>query len=320
MFKAVGPKSNRGLREDGENVILPDNPYPDDPALEREQAFALTETGEDRFTAPVVPSGLLRLYGGMVVAQGLAAAQRTVPADKPVHSLHAYFLKPGLTDRPLDFAVRRLTDGRSFAARDVSVTQDAKPIIEMMASFQTDEPGPDFTLPMPDVPSPEELPVLEDLFRAHADTLPERHRPFWLRRQQVEWRPCEPYGFGDDSVRPPHRSFWFRMKEPLVADQARQRCWLAYASDFHIFQTGLLPLGYGFENDYLQTSSLDHAIWFHGDADMNAWMLYAIETPVSSGARLYSRGTMFRADGTPVAHVAQQGLVRVLDEVREGKI
>jgi len=307
-------------------VAPADNPYPDDPAQERERAFDLAERAHpaepagDRFTAPVVPSGLLRLYGGMVVAQALAAAQRTVPADKPVHSLHAYFLKPGLTDRPLDFAVRRLTDGRSFAARHVAATQDANPVVEMMASFQVDEPGPAFAMPMPDVPPPDALPVLEDLFRAHADTLPLRHRPFWLRRQQVEWRPCEPFGFGDDSVRAPRRSFWFRMKEPLLADQARQRCWLAYASDFHLFQTGLLPLGHGFDNDFLQTSSLDHAMWFHGDVDMNQWMLYAQETPAAGGARLYARGTVFRADGTPLAHVAQQGLVRVLDRVREGKI
>lgn len=301
-------------------VTQAENPYPDDPVLERAQAFAFAETAGDRFTAPVLPSGLLRLYGGMVVAQALASAQRTVPADKPVHSLHAYFLKPGLIDRPLDFAVRQLTDGRSFAARHVAVTQDANPVLELMASFQVDEPGPEFAMPMPDVPPPDALPILDDLFRANADTLPLRHRPFWLRRQQIEWRPCEPFTFGDDSVRAPQRSFWFRMKDGLVADQARHRCWLAYASDFHIFQTGLLPLGYGFDNDFLQTSSLDHAIWFHADVDMNEWMLYALETPVSSGARLYSRGTVFRADGTPVAHVAQQGLVRVLVVAREGKI
>ena len=125
-------------------VTQAENPYPDDPVLERAQAFAFAETAGDRFTAPVLPSGLLRLYGGMVVAQALAAAQRTVPADKPVHSLHAYFLKPGLTDRPPDFAVRRLTNGRSFAARHVSATQDANPVVEMMASFQVDEPGRDF--------------------------------------------------------------------------------------------------------------------------------------------------------------------------------
>ncbi|RVQ68681.1 acyl-CoA thioesterase II [Croceicoccus ponticola] len=298
----------------------PANPYPDDPAQERALAFDFVQTAPDRFASHVIPSGLLRLYGGMVAAQALATAQATVPEDKAVHSLHAYFLKPGLTDRPLDFSVRRLTDGRSFAARQISVTQDDKPIVEMMASFQTDEAGRTHAFAMPDVPPPDDLPILEDLFAAHRDTLPDRHRPYWLRRQQLEWRPCEPFLFGQSEVLPPRRNFWFRMKQPLQATEAEHRRWLVYASDFHIFQTGLLPLGLGWDSNYLQTSSLDHAIWFHGAVDMNEWMLYALETPAASGARTLSRGSMYRADGTLIATVTQQGLLRELAQEREGKI
>lgn len=300
---------------------MADNPFPDDPKVERRLAFDFEELEGDRFRTRPIPSGLLRTYGGLVVAQALAAAQRTVDGEKYAHSLHAYFLKPGITGEPLDIAVDRVTDGRSFAVRRIGVSQHGRPLLDMTASFHVDEAGAIYAPPMPDVPPPDDLLPLTEIF-AKGGELPERHRPFWLRRQQIDWRPVAPFLFGapPPDAQGPARSFWFRMKDRLNASRAEHACWLAYASDFHIFQTTFIPLGIAFTDDYLQTSSLDHALWLHGRVDMNEWMLYSQDTLGASGALALGSGTIFRADGSIVATVAQQGLVRQLDEVRTGKI
>ncbi|MEO0030846.1 MAG: hypothetical protein RIS94_604 [Pseudomonadota bacterium] len=294
--------------------------FPDDPDLECEEAYHFDRTGDDRFQTRPQPSGLLRLYGGLIVSQALAAMQATVPEDKPAHALHLFYQRPGLIDRPLDIAVFRETDGRSFAQRRAAVTQDGAPIAQAMASFQSDEPGLTQQIPMPEVPPPYALEPLASILARRISELPARHRPFWCRRQQFDWRPAEPFTIGDSQPRRAARHFWFRANGTVTGGLGVQQRLLAYATDTHIMQTGLRPLGLCWADDRLQTSSLDHAIWFHAPFRVDEWLLYAMDSPAASGARVLCTGNVFRQDGTLVATVTQQGLARVLDTVREGKI
>ncbi|KMS56088.1 acyl-CoA thioesterase [Novosphingobium barchaimii LL02] len=296
------------------------NPYPDDPEVERRLGYEFEDIAPDHYRVQPVPSGLLRLYGGMVASQCLAAARLTVPADKVAHSLHAYFLQPGLTDRPVDFAVTRESDGRTFANRMVRMTQNGAPILNMMASFKKPEPSARHCVAMPDVPPPESLTSLADLVAAYGDRLPERHRPFWRRRQQIDWRPLEFFPFDEHEVRPASRSFWFRAVGMVDGPLDVHQRLLTYASDLHIFHTALGPLGIGWANDFLQSSSLDHAVWFHDEFRVDEWLLYAMDSPAASDAMALGRGNVFRRDGTLVATVSQQGLARMLDEERKGKL
>jgi acyl-CoA thioesterase-2 len=300
--------------------LLDENPYVDDPETERRLAYVFEEVAQDRFCVAPVPSGLLRLYGGMVMSQCLAAARLTVPEGKAANSLHAYFLQPGLVDRPVEFAVTRESDGRSFSNRLVRMTQDGSPIVNMMVSFKAPEPSTRHGFAMPDAPDPESLTSLAELVTDFGDRLPERHRPFWRRRQQVDWRPIGVFPFDEQEVRPASRNFWFRFNGRVDGPLDVQQRLLLYASDLHIFHTALGPLGFGWANDYLQSSSLDHAIWFHDEFRVDEWMLYVLDSPAASDALALGRGTIFRRDGTLVATVTQQGLARMLDSKRSGKL
>ncbi|HEX2795405.1 MAG TPA: acyl-CoA thioesterase domain-containing protein [Croceicoccus sp.] len=304
---------------------MTDNPFPDNPLVERDALYAFRETAPDRFRVDPIETGLLRQYGGAITSQCFAAACLTVGADKVAHSLHAYFARPGLIDRPNDFAVSRETDGRSFATRLVRMTQRDELLMNCMVSFKAPEDAPRAHLPMPDVPQPQTLTPLAETIHAMKADLPARHHPFWTRRQQIDWRPVEPFVFFEGETRPARRNFWFRFDGPVGAGPGgdtlavHQRL-LVYASDLHIFQTGLGPLGQGWASDYMQMSSLDHAIWFHDDFRVDEWLLYALDGPAAGNAMALGQGHVFRRDGTLVATVTQQGLARVLSEKREGRL
>ncbi len=236
------------------------------------------------------------------------------------HSLHGYFLRAGEVGTPIELGVERLRDGRSFSARRTHAAQDGDPILNLMASFKAPEASGCHAFAMPQAPEPETLTSLTELVAAYGDRLPERHRPFWQRRQQVDWRPIGFFPFDERDVRPPCRNFWFRFNGTVDGPLDVQQRLLAYASDLHIFHTALGPLGIGWANDFLQSSSLDHAIWFHDEFRVDEWMLYALDSPAATDALALGRGNVFRRDGTLVATVSQQGLCRVLDEKREGKL
>ncbi len=304
---------------------MTDNPYPDDPLVEREALYAFRETAPDRFRVDPIETGLLRQYGGAMTSQCFAAACATVGPDKVAHSLHAYFGKPGLIDLPNDFTVSRETDGRSFATRHVRLTQGNGPLMNCMVGFKTPEHAPRTQVEMPDVPAPEDLPRLADTVEAMKADLPARHHPFWTRRPQIDWRSVESFPFFDGPPRPACRHFWFRFDGPVGSGRdgdtlrVHQRL-LVYASDLHIFHTGIGPLGQGWAGDYMQMSSLDHAVWFHDEFRVDDWLLYALDSPAAGNAMSLGRGNVFRRDGTIVASVMQQGLARVLPEKREGKL
>lgn len=273
----------------------------------------LEPLGDDRFLAQSEDIGTPAVFGGQVLGQALVAASRTVDADRPIHSMHAYFLLPG-EHAPIEYAVDRVRDGRSFTTRHVVARQDGRTIFEMSASFQTAAQGIEHQFPMPEVPPPEDLRSELELRVALGDRLPARWRPKGIEPHGIEYRPAEP----DDLLTPDRRSsesgIWMRAIAPLPDDPVVHRALLAYASDHGLLRAAMLPHGLSFMRENVRPASLDHAMWFHRDFRMDEWLLYAIDSPSASGARGLCRGSLFTRDGRLVASTAQEGMLRVRPE------
>ena len=248
-----------------------------------------------------------RLFGGHVLAQALSSASRTVPQKWLVHSLHAYFLRSGAVDAPILYEVDRIRDGRSFTTRRVVARQRGEVIFNLSASFHREEQGFEHQLPMPDVPGPDELRSELDLRREVADKVPEAYRERWLRERPIETRPVEATNYLEPEVREPVRHLWFRTCHSVPDDPALHRWLLAYASDFALLGTALLPHRVPFMGHGMQVASLDHAMWFHRDFKVDDWLLYAMDSPSASNAVGFNRGSIFNRDGILVASVAQEG-------------
>lgn len=273
------------------------------------------EAGADLFTGPRKPGGVGRVFGGQIVAQALAAAQATVAADRPVHSLHAYFLRPGSEDADTRYTVMRDLDGGNFANRRVVASQGDAPIFTMTASFhRRSEAGENLAmqhgLPMPSVPSPDDLPSEADLLTIYADRLSEQRRALLSRPRAIEMRPAEPLNWLRETPAEPVAHTWLRCVAPLPDDPALHRAVIAYVSDMTLLGTSLLPHGISGKAGSAQVASLDHALWFHADARADQWLLYACDSPWAGNMRGFSRGRIFTQDGRLVAETAQEGLVR----------
>ncbi len=272
----------------------------------------LEPTGADSFVGRRRPDGTGRVFGGQAIAQALGAASRTVEPDRAVHSLHAYFLRPGSDSLPIEYRVRRDLDGRSFSNRRVVASQEGQPILNLVASFQTQVDGPGHQHPdMPDVPPPEELESDIVSARKIADQLPEGTlKTLITRPQPIDFRSVEPRDWLHMETRPPKAHVWFKTVAPLPADIEMQRTFLAYISDFQLLGTAMQPVGVPTGN--IRVASLDHAMWFHEDFALDDWLLYATDSPWAGHARGYGRGQIFTRDGTLVASVAQEGMIRHL--------
>ena len=251
-----------------------------------------------------------RVFGGQVIGQALIAALRTTD-NRPCHSLHGYFLRPGDPAIPIVYEVDRIRDGRSFTTRRVVAIQRGEAIFNMAASFQAYEDGLSHQVDMPDVPGPDDLPSEEEMFAAHRDKMTPEMQKMMNRERPIEMKRVEPINFLDPKVAPPVQHVWFRSRKRLSDDMAEHQCLLAYASDMGLLSTATLPHGMSFMTG-LMTASLDHAIWFHRDFRFDDWTLFAMDSPASSGARGFNRGNMFSADGVLVASVAQEGLMRII--------
>lgn len=266
-------------------------------------------TTEDVFVgnAHWMPNG--RIFGGQVVAQALVSAQRTVDDDRPVHSLHGYFLRPGDTSQPVTYSVDRIHDGRSFSTRRTQAYQDGVPILSVIASFQQPDDAPGFAVEMPaNVPAPDDLPTVADLFRG----IPESGEVNWARERPVDIRHVNgPVYLSVDGDRTPTQAIWMRAKEPLPDDPGTHRAALAYASDLSLLEPILRGLGVAWATPGLKIASLDHAIWFHRDARMDDWLLYAQEATAAGSSRGLAFGRFFDRAGNLIATVAQEGLVRI---------
>ncbi len=273
--------------------------------------FAFDEAAPDRFTAPATGGPVARLYGGQVIAQALAAAQRTVTDDRLAHSCHAYFVRGADPLIPIEFAVERDSDGRSFSARRVAARQAGRLVLSLAASFHIDEPGAAQSQAMPDVPPPELVTPQDVRLSAIADRLPLRHQGFWLNDIGVEFRSVEQVDAFDPAPQAATRHIWLRLRHGIGDDMGEHQRLLAFASDLYLLHTALLPLGIGWADARLQDASLDHAIWFHDRFRIDEWLLYVLDSPAAGHARALARGSVFSRDGRLVASVAQEGLIRM---------
>ena len=256
--------------------------------------------------------GSPQVFGGQILGQALSAAHRTVE-DRAPHSLHAYFLRPGDFDRPVVYQVETSRDGGSYSNRRVVAIQHGRPILNLAASFKAPEDGLDHQADMPDVPGPEGLAGLVEINASMLDKVPEKMRRFLAHEPPFEFRPVEPPKVIDPSARPPRKHIWMRAWGELPDDPELHRNLLAYVSDYELLGAATLPHELDFGRKPLMMASLDHAMWFHRDARVDQWLLYAMDSPVSTGGRGFSRGQAFTADGTLVASTAQEGVIRVWD-------
>ncbi|NNC10860.1 acyl-CoA thioesterase II [Planctomonas sp. JC2975] len=276
-------------------------------------ALELTDTGartdEDIFTGPSqwMPHG--RVFGGQVLAQSVVAAMRTTPSERPIHSMHGYFLRPGDVNQPITFSVDRIHDGRSFSTRRTQAYQNGLPILSMIASFQVPDEGIDHQVDMPtDIPGPEEIPSDSDLL-ADVDHPVSRHwrddRPFDLRHV------TSPVYLTVEGEHVAHQAVWFKALGKLPDDPDLHRAALAYASDYSILEPVLRRHGVTWSTPGLKIASLDHAMWWHRFSRVDEWLLYVQESPSATSGRGLSLGRIYNRDGMLVANVAQEGMVRL---------
>jgi acyl-CoA thioesterase-2 len=257
--------------------------------------------------------GSPQVFGGQVLGQSLKAAYATVEPGRVAHSLHAYFLRRGDFNAPIVYFVDRSRDGHSFTSRRVTAIQHGEQLFHMAASFQLPQPGVEHQLAMPQVPAPETLPDLASPAARMLEHLPDRMREFYARARPFEFRRVEPIEPERRHNALPVQQVWFRAVDRLGDDDALHRCLLAYASDFHLLTTAMLPHAQRPPGSALIQASIDHAMWFHWPVRVDDWLLYAMDSPSASGSRGFSRGSVFARDGRLVASTAQEGLVRVVE-------
>ncbi|MGD8418699.1 MAG: acyl-CoA thioesterase II [Pseudomonadales bacterium] len=238
-----------------------------------------------------------RLYGGQIMAQALRAAASTVPAERAVHSLHGYFLRPGDPAIPALIDVEPIRDGRSFSTRRVVVIQHGQAIFNMDASFQVAEAGLEHQLEMPDRTPPTDGMVPAEM----------RTWPF------LGWR-HDHRRLSSSEAQPPRQDLWFRANGVVPDDPVLHACLAVYESDNALLGTARLPHRDVMVRERMQMASLDHAMWFHAPAvtdwRVDEWLLYSLDAPSASRSRGYNRGMIFSAQGKLVASTMQEGLMR----------
>lgn len=255
--------------------------------------------------------GLRQVYGGQAIAQALIAAQRTAPADRIAHSLHAYFILAGDPSIPIIFEVERVRDGKSFTTRRCAAIQRSRMIFSMEASFQLQEQGFDHAERMPDTPHPETLSSVNALAERFHAFLPKAARDHFAGSNPLDIRVVDPEMYlARQEGAPGLQYIWFRALRHVPEQFAIHQALLAYLSDMTLLNTALLPHGRLIFDADLQVASLDHALWFHRPFRIDEWMLYVQESPSASGGRGLTMGRLFTLDGRLAASVAQEGLIR----------
>jgi acyl-CoA thioesterase-2 len=253
--------------------------------------------------------GSPQVFGGQVLGQALMAASATVEG-RLVHSLHAYFLRRGDFTAPIVYEVDRSRDGASFSNRRVVAIQHGQQIFHLSASFQRPEQGAAHQVQAPSVTPPEDLQDLAAIMRCQLHDLPEERRRFWSLERPFEFRSVE--SIEEGKPQPAVRHLWFRLVDRSPHDPVLNRCLLAYMSDFHLLETATLPHGLSPRGSEVMMASIDHAMWFHREFEWNDWLLYALDSPSSSGSRGFALGNVFDRAGRLVASTAQEGLMRLL--------
>ena len=254
-----------------------------------------------------------RVFGGQVIGQALTAAVKTVPEKRFVHSLHAYFLRPGDMEYPIIYDVERTRDGGSFTTRRVVAIQKGEPIFDMALSFHKVEKGPSHQIDMLDIPGPNECTSELEVRKKMIDKVPAKYRDFFLRERPIEIRNLPGEGmFEEPTKKEPYKHVWMKAVGKLPDDVVHHQAILAYASDMGLLSTSMNPHKLSFAKGNVMSASLDHAMWFHRPFRADQWMLYSTDSPSASNARGFNRGSVYTEDGTLVASAVQEGLMRVV--------
>jgi acyl-CoA thioesterase-2 len=251
-----------------------------------------------------------RVFGGQVAAQALVAAGRTVGDDRPVHSLHAYFLRPGDPNVPIVYEVDRIRDGKSFTTRRVVAIQHGRAIFNLAASFQVVENGPDHQMPMPSVPDPDELPTWQQRVEPYLERLGPDLAQWLVRERPIDSRPVDDPRWLDPTPREPEQDVWIKANGALPTAPLIHECVVAYASDLTLLDTAMFPHAISYREQQYMIASLDHAMWFHRPFRADEWLLYHQTSPNASRARGLAQGAIFCRDGTLAITVIQEGLIR----------
>jgi len=267
---------------------------------------------ENLFRGDSQDPGWGTVFGGQALGQALAAAIETVVPERRVHSLNAYFLRPGDVARPIVYAVDRIRDGRSFTTRRVTANQGEEAIFAMSCSFQAEEPGFEHQAAMPPAPAPETLPTelqrLAPLFAGAPEAIRAKllgDRPFDIRTADpIDADPFAP------APREARRLMWIRAADTLPDDPRLHACLLAYVSDYQFMTTALAPHGVSWISPAVQLASIDHVMWFHRPFRCDDWLLHAMDSPTAQATRGLARGAVYTRDGRLIASTAQEGLMR----------
>lgn len=264
-------------------------------------------TRYDIFTGPALPTPHGRSFGGQVLGQALAAAGETAPDDRPIHSMHGYFLRPGDAEKRMTFEVARLYDGGSFSTRRVQAYQDGAILMSLIASFQITEPGLEHQerRDTTSVAQPEDLPSVWEKYGELADA-----RASWILNRPFDLR----YADGDITLKVKEQTntmqVWLRSRDSIDASQILHSAALAFASDYLLVEPLLKRHGIPWATPGMRAASLDHAMWFHRPFRVDEWLLYELETPTSQGARGLTHGRFYNRSGDLVASVAQESMIR----------
>ncbi len=254
-----------------------------------------------------------RIFGGQVLSQSLHAAYQTVPEDRLAHSMHGYFILPGDLNEPVTYEVDKIRNGGSFTTRRVVAFQKDRAIFNMAASFQKKEEGYNHQINKPNVLNPDQL--LNDFQQAekYKDEIPERYQIFLKAHPKVfEFKPVGTNTFLRNENALPINHCWLRLKDKIDMPLPYHHQLLAFVSDYQLLATASLPHRKEIAKTRAYYASLDHALWFHRDFSINEWLLYDMESPSASNSRGFARGSIFKKDGTMIASVAQEGLMRKL--------
>ena len=282
--------------------------------VELVQLLGLERLEDNLFRGQSRDIGTRFVFGGQVLGQALSAAQQTVEEHRAAHSLHAYFLRAGDIAAPIVYNVERTRDGKSFSTRRVIAIQHGEQIFNCTVSFQTDEAGFEHQVAMPDVPLPDALPPRKTLAADELAKLPAKLQRWFANRGPFELRYVEPRDDLNPQARAPFQHVWFRLVDRIDDAPSLHRAMVAYASDFNLIGTALLPHGIAWTSGQVQLASLDHAMWFHRPFRADEWLLYSLDSPTAQGSRGLARGQIFSLDGRLVASTAQEGLMRLSND------
>lgn len=255
--------------------------------------------------------GFPNVFGGQVLGQACMAASSTVK-EGYLHSLHSYFLRPGLVSEPIYYEVDAIRTGRSFSTRRVVAKQRGRAIFNMSASFQLWEEGLDHQIEKPAVPGPDGIPSELELTRQIKDQIPVSIREKFTCDRPIEVRVIDPVDPFQPHKRPPKSYSWLRTAGQVDVNDSLAVALLAYASDFGLATVAMLPHGKSYISEKMQVASLDHAMWFHRPVRLDDWLLYEKDAPSARGGRGFNRGNIFSRSGELIASVAQESLIRVL--------